>query len=115
MYLRIIIDWEVKKGKEVDFGKLLTRLRSQAIFSKGYISGEMLRVQDNPKNYIVITAWQSVADWEKYVKQVEISNKPFQLIYNLLCLKTLFGSEPEEMTQLEILVELGVKLVESHY
>ena len=56
MYLRIIIDREVKKGKEVDFGKLLRRLRSQAIFSKGYISGEMLRVQDNPKNYIVITA-----------------------------------------------------------
>ena len=66
MSVRIIIDREVRKGKEVDFAKLLRKLRMQAIFSKGYISGEMLRVRNNLKNYIVIAAWQSVADWEKH-------------------------------------------------
>jgi len=68
MAVRIIIDRRVKKGKEADFAKLLRKLRSQAIFSKGYISGEMLRVRDDPLHYIVISAWQSVADWEKYEK-----------------------------------------------
>jgi heme-degrading monooxygenase HmoA len=66
MSVRIIIDRKVKKGKEVDFAKLLRKLRANSIFSKGYISGEMLRVRDDPQNYIVISAWQSVADWEKY-------------------------------------------------
>jgi heme-degrading monooxygenase HmoA len=73
MSVRIIIDRKVKKGKEADFAKLLRKLRSEAIFTKGYISGEMLRVRDDPQNYIVISAWQSVADWEKYEKTPEAS------------------------------------------
>jgi heme-degrading monooxygenase HmoA len=71
MSVRIIIDRKVKKGKETDFAKLLRKLRSQAIFSEGYISGEMLRAQEDPQNYIVITAWQSIADWEKYERVPE--------------------------------------------
>ena len=71
--MRIIIDRKVKKGKEADFAKLLRALRSKAIFSKGYISGEMLRNRDDPQNYIVITAWQSVDDWEKYENVPETS------------------------------------------
>ena len=71
MAVRIIIDRRVKKGKEVDFAKLLRKLRANSIFSKGYISGEMLRVRDDPQNFIVISAWQSVADWEKYEKVPE--------------------------------------------
>jgi heme-degrading monooxygenase HmoA len=73
MAVRIIIDRKVKKGKEADFAKLLRRLRSKAIFSRGYITGEMLRVQNDPQNYIVISAWQSVADWEKYERVPETS------------------------------------------
>jgi len=71
MSVRIIIDREVKKGREVDFAKVLRKLRAQAIFAKGYISGEVLRVRDKPQNYIVIAAWQSVVDWEKYEKVPE--------------------------------------------
>jgi len=73
MAVRIIIDRKVKKGKEADFAKLLRRLRSKAIFSRGYITGEMLRVQNDPQIYIVISAWQSVADWEKYERVPETS------------------------------------------
>jgi len=73
MSVRIIIDRKVKKGKEADFAKLLRALRSKAIFSKGYISGEMLRNRDDPQNYIVITAWQGVDDWEKYENVPETS------------------------------------------
>ena len=73
MSVRIIIDRKVKKGKEVDFAKLLRKLRSKAIFSEGYISGEMLRDREDPQNYIVISAWQSVADWERYEKVPETS------------------------------------------
>ena len=73
MSVRIIIDRKVKKGKEMDFAKLLRKLRSKAIFSEGYISGEMLRARDDPQNYIVITAWQSVANWGKYEQGSEAS------------------------------------------
>jgi len=71
MAVRIIIDRKVKKGKELDFAKLLRDLRSKAVPSKGYISGETLRALDDPHNYIVITTWQSVDDWKNWEKNLE--------------------------------------------
>jgi heme-degrading monooxygenase HmoA len=61
----------VKKGKESDFSKLLRELRSKAIPSKGYISGETLRSLADPHNYIVITTWQSVDEWKRWEKDPE--------------------------------------------
>jgi len=71
MAVRIIIDRKVKKGRESDFAKLLRELRSKAVPSKGYISGETLRAFDDPHNYIVITTWQSIDDWKKWEKNPE--------------------------------------------
>ncbi len=42
MVVKIIIDRKVKKGKEAEFFDLLKELRSKAVSSKGYISGETL-------------------------------------------------------------------------
>jgi len=69
--IRIIIDRKVKKGKEPEFARMLRELRSKAIPSKGYISGETLRAQGDPHNYIVISTWQSLADWKTWEKQPE--------------------------------------------
>jgi heme-degrading monooxygenase HmoA len=69
--VRIIIDRKVKKGKEADFAKLLRELRSKAIPSRGYISGETLRSMDDPHNYIVITTWQNIDDWKTWEKNPE--------------------------------------------
>jgi len=66
MAIRIVIDRKVKKGKEAEFARLLKEVRSKAIFSQGYISGEMLRAVGDHQNYIVISAWESIAQWEKY-------------------------------------------------
>jgi len=71
MAVKIIIDRKVKKGKETDFSKLLRELRSKAIPSPGYISGETLRATDDPHNYIVITKWQSADDWKRWEKNPE--------------------------------------------
>ena len=71
MAVRIIIDRKVKKGKEASFAKLLRELRGKAIPSKGYISGETLRALDDHYNFIVITTWQNVEDWEKWEKNPE--------------------------------------------
>jgi heme-degrading monooxygenase HmoA len=71
MAIRIIIDRKVKKGKESDFARMLRELRSKAIPSKGYISGETLRAQDDLHNYIVISTWQSIEDWKTWEKQPE--------------------------------------------
>lgn len=71
MAVRIIIDRKVKKGKESDFASMLRELRSKAIPSQGYISGETLQAHDDPLNYIVISTWQSLEDWRNWEKQPE--------------------------------------------
>jgi heme oxygenase (mycobilin-producing) len=66
MVAKIIVDRKVKKGKESEFFKLLKELRSKAVSSKGYISGETLRSLSDPRNYIVVSTWQSAEDWKSW-------------------------------------------------
>ncbi len=54
MAVRIIIDRQVKKGKESEFSELLKQLRSKALSAEGYISGETLRALGDRHNYIVV-------------------------------------------------------------
>ena len=68
MIVKIIIDRKVKKGKETEFYNLLKELRSKAISSKGYISGETLRALSDPHNYVVVSTWQSADDWRNWEK-----------------------------------------------
>ena len=78
MAVKIIIDRQVKKGKESDLANFLRELRAKAISCKGYISGETLRALDDPNNYIVISTWQSLEDWthwEQNPERKKIHNK----------------------------------------
>ncbi len=71
MVVRIIIDRKVKKGKESEFSELLKQLRSKAISSRGYISGETLRALSDPHNYAVVSTWQSAGDWKNWEENPE--------------------------------------------
>jgi len=71
MAIKIIIDRKVKKGKESEFSNLLKGLRSKAVSSKGYISGETLRALSDRHNYVVVSTWQSADDWKNWEKDPE--------------------------------------------
>jgi len=71
MAIRIIIDRKVKKGKEAEFANLVKQVRSKSIFARGYISGEIIRNVSDHQNYIVISAWESVAEWQEYEELAE--------------------------------------------
>jgi heme oxygenase (mycobilin-producing) len=71
MAAKVIIDRKVKKGKESEFSELLKKLRSKAISSKGYISGETLRALSDRHNYLVVSTWQSADDWKNWEKNPE--------------------------------------------
>ncbi len=71
MAVRIIIDRKVRKGKEPELAKWLRELRSKAMPSKGYVSGETLRSLSDPQNYVVISTWQSIDDWRTWEKNSE--------------------------------------------
>ena len=71
MVVRIIIDRKVKKGKESEFFELLNQLRSKAVSSKGYVSGETLRALSDPHNYVVLSTWKSADDWKNWERNPE--------------------------------------------
>ncbi len=71
MTVRIFIDRKIKKGKEAEFFELLKELRSKAISTNGYVSGETLRALSDRDNYVVLSTWQSVDDWKNWEKNPE--------------------------------------------
>jgi heme oxygenase (mycobilin-producing) len=71
MVVKIIIDRKVHKRKETEFFDLLRELRSKAVPSRGYISGETLRALSDPHNYVVVSTWQSADDWKNWEKNPE--------------------------------------------
>ena len=75
MVVRIIIDRKVKKRKESEFSEMLKQLRSKAVSSRGYVSGETPRSLSDHQNYIVLSTWQSIDDrrnWEKNLERIKI-------------------------------------------
>ena len=71
MAVKILIKREVPEDKIKDLGPLLKRLRILATNHPGYVSGETLRRYDQPGEYLVISTWQSVEDWEAWEKNGE--------------------------------------------
>ena len=46
---------------------LIVELRAHAMRQPGYISGETLKCVDRPGEYLVISTWESLDDWEKWL------------------------------------------------
>jgi len=57
----------VPAEKEKELVTLITELRSLASKQPGYISGETMRHVKNPEEYLVISTWDSLEDWERWV------------------------------------------------
>ena len=66
MAVKIIIKRRVAKEKEAELLPLLIQLRSLATAQPGYITGETLRNMDNPEEYLVISTWQSLDNWNAW-------------------------------------------------
>jgi heme-degrading monooxygenase HmoA len=50
---------------------LIVELRTHAMRHTGYISGETLKCIDRPGEYLVISTWQSLDDWDKWLNSQE--------------------------------------------
>jgi heme-degrading monooxygenase HmoA len=68
MAIRALIEREIKAGSELKLNHLLLKLRAKAMQAKGYISGETLRALNNPSKFLVISTWNSLAEWEAWDK-----------------------------------------------
>lgn len=75
MAIEVFIRREFVKEKAEELAPLIVKLRSLATMQPGYISGETLKCIDPPgeTDYLVISTWQSVEHWEKWLHSKERS------------------------------------------
>jgi len=61
--VRVIIERRVRKGSEGELDVALRQLRAEAMYRRGYISGETMQALDNPSLIVVISTWASAGAW----------------------------------------------------
>ena len=91
MAIKIIIKRRVPKDKATELLPLFIQLRALATAQPGYISGETLRNIDDPPEFLVISTWQSLDNWQSWVsskQRAEIQEK----VDTLLGEKTEYSS-----------------------
>ena len=59
------------KEKADRLAPLIVRLRSQAAMQPGYITGQTFRGLDHPSEYLVISTWNSLDDWNRWLQSEE--------------------------------------------
>ena len=74
MPIQVIIKRKWQTDKPEALLPLLTELRSLAKKQPGYISGETLRSLDDPEDYMVVSKWKTVDDWNQWLRSEKRRN-----------------------------------------
>ena len=71
MAVKILITRSIRQKVAPVLRPLIIELRAHAMKQPGYISGETLKCIDRPGEYLVISTWQSLDDWNKWLASQE--------------------------------------------
>jgi heme-degrading monooxygenase HmoA len=71
MAVKILITRFIAQEVAPAIRPLIIELRAHAMKQTGYISGETLKCIDRPGEYLVISTWESVDDWNKWLASQE--------------------------------------------
>ena len=71
MAVKILIKRSIGQEVAPVVRPLIVELRAHAMKQSGYISGETLKCIDRPGEYLVISTWQSLDDWKKWLNSQE--------------------------------------------
>ena len=66
MAVKILIKRRLPVEKAKDIVNIFRQLRMLAIEQEGYISSETLRSIENPQEFLVISTWRNLEDWERW-------------------------------------------------
>jgi heme-degrading monooxygenase HmoA len=66
MAVKIIIRRKLSTEKGPELLRLLVELRTKATRQPGYISGETLRNVNDPEDYVVISTWENLENWNAW-------------------------------------------------
>jgi heme-degrading monooxygenase HmoA len=67
MAVKILIKRSIGQEVASVVRPLIVELRAHAMKQPGYISGETLKCIERPGEYLVISTWQSLDEWNKWL------------------------------------------------
>ena len=72
MPVTVMIKRKVKQGEQArKLIPMILQLRALATYQPGYISGETLRNIEHPEECLVVSHWESLADWKNWLQSKE--------------------------------------------
>ena len=71
MAVKILIKRSIGQEVAPMVRPLIVELRDHAMRQPGYISGETLKCIDRPGEYLVISTWKSLDEWDKWLNSQE--------------------------------------------
>ena len=71
MTVKILIKRTILENKVKEMIPLFRQMRTLAVKQPGYISGETLKSLDRSETFVVISTWESSADWEQWLLSKE--------------------------------------------
>jgi heme-degrading monooxygenase HmoA len=71
MAIRVFLKRQFPEEKAEVLKTLIDQLRSASTGQPGHISGETLHRIDKPGEYLVISKWKSLPDWERWYEGPE--------------------------------------------
>jgi len=71
MTIKVLIKRKIAKTKENELNLLFLKMRTLATQQHGYIGGETLKRVDASNEYLVISRWQSIDDWSRWLVSKE--------------------------------------------
>ena len=72
MSVEVMIKRKIRQGPQArKVVPLILQLRTLATYQPGYIAGRTLFNVGNPEDCLVISEWQSLEDWNQWMKNTE--------------------------------------------
>ncbi len=67
MTIKVLIKRKIPGTVSGDLGLIFMEMRAAAMQQKGYVGGETLRRVDAPDECLIISRWQTVDDWTRWL------------------------------------------------
>jgi len=71
MTIKVLIKRKITESRSKELNLLFVKLRSLAMQQEGYIGGETLKRLDDPRESLVISRWQNIEDWTRWLVSKE--------------------------------------------
>ena len=71
MTVKILIKRTVTESSFEGLDNLMRRMRSVCLMQPGYILGQTLKRLDKPGEFLVVSVWESLEDWENWLNSSE--------------------------------------------